>query len=217
MNLAKCCKYSWMSYYPVKNHQKNKHIISLEGSNSSKALYCKEENETYISFRGTYNKANMKSCMNGKPVSTMYGNVHAGFLNHYISIVDDIDSLLEKEDSQDIFFTGHSMGGSIAILSAMDNLDMLKKKGKRVHCRTFGTPCTSDNEFMMYARENLDSILNIELPNDVVPYLSVNPIFVNPSNLVILPSGEKEIVNINMMDLFKNHSCQKYYKGVFGL
>lgn len=213
MNIAKCCKYSWMSYYPVK---KNKHnIISLEGPNSSKALYCKEDNETYISFRGTYNKANMKSCMNAKPISTIYGKVHEGFLTHYMSLRDNIIDLLENDDSKDIFFTGHSMGGAVAIISSIDNLDILKNRGKNIYCCTFGTPCTSDNKFMTYARENLDKILNIELPHDVVPYLSVNPLFTNPSNLVILPGKEKRVGDV--VDIFKNHSCKAYYRGVYFL
>lgn len=211
MNIAKCCKYSWMSYYPVKKHLKH-HIIPIEGANSSRALYCKEGNTTYISFRGTYNNINMKSCMNSKPISTVHGKVHEGFFTHYMSLRDNIIEILDKDESEDICFTGHSMGGSIAIISSIDNLDTLKKRGKNIYCCTFGTPCTSDNLFMTYARENLDNMLNIELPRDIVPYLCLNPIYTNPSNLVILPGKEKKGGNI-----IKNHSCKAYYKGVYFL
>lgn len=214
MNITKCCKYSWMSYYPVQKRIRNQ-IVSIEGKNNSRVLYCKEDNSTYVSFRGTYNKENLRSCMNAEPITTVYGKVHKGFFTIYMSLRNEICSLLEKDDSQNILFTGHSMGGAVAIISSIDNLESLKKRGKNIYCCTFGTPCTSDKDFMTYARENLDNILNIELPYDVVPYLTANPVFTNPSNLVILPGSEKK--NSNMMDIFKNHSCKEYYRGVFML
>jgi hypothetical protein len=210
--ISKCCKYSWMSYNPINNQHrfKGKTIVTLEGKHSSRALYLKEGKETFIAFRGTNNKNNMKACMNSNSITTEYGKIHSGFYSQYISLMHDIQGLLNDDDSHDIYFTGHSMGGSIALISSIANLESLRKMKKKVYCYTFGAPCTTDQNFMDYAGENLDCILSIELPNDIIPYVPLNSELVNPSNLVLLPRKG----NVHFLDVVKNHSCKAYYKGL---
>lgn len=75
-----------------------------------------------------------------------YGSVHSGFALSYASIKSDLQKALKQlirdvanPISSRIYFTGHSLGGSLATIAALDMADTLKKYGY------------NENHIMMYS------------------------------------------------------------------
>lgn len=218
-NLTKCCKYSWMSYFHpnIKKYEyvkSKKELYFLKGDNTaSQALYVKEENCTIIAFRGSYDILTFKDAFSLYPIKTDMGYIHSGFYNQYLSLKDKILDILENDDSSEIFFVGHSMGGSVAIISATFFKDCMNKcknkmKNKKIKCYTYGSPCTGDKEFMDNAQSSIDELLSIELKTDIVPYLPLIPFFKKPNNTLIL---DKDI-SLNVINILSEHSCKEYYE-----
>lgn len=211
-NLTKCCKYSWMSYFHpnIEKYEyvkSKKEIYFLKGDKTaSQALYVKEGNATFIAFRGSSDILTFKDALSLYPIKTDVGYIHSGFYNQYLSLKDKILTILEKDDSSEIFFVGHSMGGSVAIISATFLKEFIKNK--KIKCYTYGSPCTGDKEFIDNAQSSIDELLSIELKTDIVPYLPMIPFFKKPSNTLIL---DKDI-SLNAVNILSEHSCKEYYE-----
>lgn len=216
--VSNSCKYSWMSYYSIQHiNKKHKNIKLLEGNKTvntnSICLYVKEsQSESYIAFRGSSSLYDFKDVLTILPQRETKGIVHKGFHNKYLNIQNTLDNVLFDDTSKHLIFTGHSMGGCVALVSALKTREFLKLKNidKQIYCYMFGSPCVGDKDFLNYAEEHLDGLLGIDLNTDIVPYIPLNPFFRKPDNLIILKESEKQ----NMFQVLKNHSCLSYYKAL---
>lgn len=219
MNISKCCKYSWMSYYPIKPINNKSSIVKLNrksgsekfmnergGTEGTKILYVKEEGSTYIAFRGTKNRNDMRDAVNILPTETEHGSVHSGFYRKYLDVQNELNNLLIEEDSDNIYFTGHSMGGCLALISSVNSFSILPNKN--LYCYMFGSPIIGNKMFIDNAEAVLKSLVSIELESDIVPLIPLNPSFKRPSNVLIMPD------NNNIINIMKNHSCMAYYKSL---
>lgn len=92
-----------------------------------------EEGTLYIAFRGTYSKddAWIDSDFNKLGCDFLGGKcVHRGFLNRYLQLKKDMNALIEEKvrqykdktnkDIKKIVVTGHSLGGALSTLAALD-------------------------------------------------------------------------------------------------
>jgi triacylglycerol lipase len=109
-----------------------------------------------ISFRGT-EPNNLKDWMNNSKISLIpgyEGRVHRGFSQALDDVWDDIVTCLPQfqDQNQPIFITGHSMGGSLATMTAV-RLGEYHQHIKGIY--TFGCPRMGDSKFV----ENYDKIL----------------------------------------------------------
>ncbi len=93
----------------------------------------KEEGTLYIAFRGTYSKddAWIDSDFIKSECDFLGGKfVHRGFLNRYLQLKKDMKNLVEEKiklyknktnkDIKKIVITGHSLGGALSTLAALD-------------------------------------------------------------------------------------------------
>ena len=213
-NLTKCCKYSWMSYFnpSIKKYDfvSSKRSISfLKGDTvSSQAIYIKENNVSYFAFRGSSDLMNMKDALTIIPTKTDIGYIHSGFYNQYLSLKDQVHEILKTDDSHEIYFVGHSMGGCVALITATFMKEAVHDK--KVNCYTYGSPCTGDKVFIDKANSSIDDLLSIELKTDIVPYLPLIPFFKKPDNTLILNKD----MSLSTVNILGEHSCREYYEKI---
>lgn len=125
---------------------------------NSRILVATSNTTVYVVFRGTVFRSlrswqanlstNRKNWMNGK--------VHGGFLgvlNHAKPFFKPI--LAQRSNrTKEIYFTGHSQGGAVSFLAAMDNCRLILTS-RLAKNYTFGQPRAGDRQFCRSAETRL--------------------------------------------------------------
>ena len=151
--------------------------------------------EVTISFRGTFTKEEWEQdftyyqidigddtkwdkkeqfdFLNGKD-SPIQAKVHAGFLQTFNLMKDDILNELKILNPKTVFISGHSLGAALGIICAMQ----LAINGYNVIPYVFASPRVGDINFSKLVEENI-SLFSIKNTCDGVPNLppSVSPNF----------------------------------------
>jgi hypothetical protein len=103
--------------------------------------------------------------------------VHTGFWNAYISIRDEVHTLISINNPENLFVTGHSLGGALATLAALDiieeglvvNVSMVSlgapRVGNREYSRLFSTLMPSNSYYRL--THALDPVVHL-------PYLTLD-------------------------------------------
>ncbi len=159
-------------------------ILPVGNKNTDVQLYIfkkKDSNEATFAFRGTVTSKNVKSDINIKKTALSFqskdgkgtdlpGKTHRGFKEAYDSMRDEIHYLLENTPLKDckINITGHSLGGALANLCA---LDLHQSKYGIEKVVTFGAPRVFDEEGakQYYNSELSDKTLRVVQEGDPVP------------------------------------------------
>ena len=102
------------------------------------------------------------------------GNVHSGFLSQYLAIKDELFSktsaFISKYNPAKILITGHSLGGALASLCAVDFSQSLDSdQSKKIRCVTFGAPKPGDSKFCSVFRKKVPNSHRLVLPYDPIP------------------------------------------------
>jgi len=97
--------------------------------------------------------------------------VHAGFLKSWLSsresIIDSIEGAKTKNPAYTIHITGHSLGGAVGLLAALD----FQARGWRPIVTTFGEPRVGNDAFVDYV-ESMDwTYRRVTHVDDPVPLL----------------------------------------------
>jgi hypothetical protein len=99
--------------------------------------------------------------------------VHNGFLRSYSSIKSRVIKILENEQFDNIIITGHSLGGALSFICALDVKCQEKFKNTLIRCYTFATPRIGNKIFVQMCDNSFRS-LSIRHINDAVPYIPQN-------------------------------------------
>lgn len=98
-----------------------------------------------VAFRGSEKEAgDWWTNLSRSPLTLSAGEVHSGFWNGYQSMKSQIELALDRANARQVWVTGHSLGGALAVCCAYD-LDLSEQPIAGVI--TFGQP--------MVARESL--------------------------------------------------------------
>ncbi|CAG8485343.1 8425_t:CDS:2 [Ambispora gerdemannii] len=120
----------------------------------------KNNREIVITFRGSINYFNYLAVANVALVP--YGTdpsikVHGGFLASFNSLRkqmrDEITNLINVYHSYEIIVTGHSLGGNMAILAALDIKQLLNGTNPRLY--TYGSLRPGNSNFASFVNNNL--------------------------------------------------------------
>lgn len=133
-------------------YKTNKNKVGSSSYNNVKFFAIEDDNNIFITFRGTASEENAKTDFNIKHLQFLdieNSKVHAGFYNIAIHSKKIFRNLIKKNKS--IVVMGHSLGGAVALLLG----GILHNDGYNVKVFTFGSPPVGNQIF-------IDSIKSLE-------------------------------------------------------
>ena len=166
--------------------------------------YIDEKQSPYvvIAFRGTEKKiSDWLTDLKAIPTAVGKGKVHTGFYEAFTNITDaegmtvydKIKQIMQSPAANDdkgkplpLFFTGHSLGGALALLAT----NLLAKDIKGA-CYTFGGPRIADYEFLKGLKTPVYRVVN---SSDIVPRVPPGAITAILLNLIKLLSSLTQLV-----------------------
>ncbi len=112
-------------------------------------LYCNYNNKLFISFPGISTNSDRLNCLNFKLKynEELECYIHGGFTHIFNKLKSEIELIIDvfSNTYDEIIFTGHSLGASIAKYSA---LYFKMYKDINISCITFACPLMGDNTFI---------------------------------------------------------------------
>jgi triacylglycerol lipase len=93
--------------------------------------------------------------------------VHAGFIEAYQSVRDAMYQTAKESPLKQIICTGHSLGGSLATLCALDIRSNLPDK--QVSCYTYGSPKVGNPDFVKVYNQHVPQTFRFVNGPDVIP------------------------------------------------
>ena len=69
-------------------------------------------------------------------------SLHEGFFERFLFLLPNVQHIVSSFETQNVVFVGHSMGGAIAILMALEYRDK-----RKVKCFTLAAPIIGDERF----------------------------------------------------------------------
>jgi len=185
----------------------------------------------FVCFRGTSSNKDKKTDLNIAMKTFLQRNVkvHKGFHKQYMSvekiIKNYIDNLIEKYKQADIICCGHSLGGGISTICAVD-FKYTKFPKIRIHNVTFGSPRVGNKEFAQLYSQIIKPAFSIRITdeNDPITYVPLLYKYHHVDNAYCFCNNsielKKDIIwykrlpyalnNINCCRMFKDHCMVNY-------
>jgi len=139
-------------------------VLNVESTQGFIALHA---DYAVLVFRGTQNNEfDILADLNARLLNTKQkGRVHSGVWMAYLRIESVLKGLLQRVRTKPLYFTGHSLGGAIAVLAAA------KVEAEcPCACYTFGAPPVGDSTFNALVKSKVHRIVNRA---DIVPRILV--------------------------------------------
>lgn len=151
-------------------------------NNKSFCYIFYNKNNIDICFKGTSNINDIYTNLDICPSSSLLFNnsnikIHKGFLHKYLSIKSSMLKIINDNDNDNrkqrkiISFSGHSSGGAIATIAALDF--SINNKKRIVKCYTFGAPIIGNKYFIEELNRNINNSYRIINDFDIIPYLNL--------------------------------------------
>lgn len=197
------------------------------------------DNTIYVSYRGTCDIMDALDNIDLRH-KCIYKNikVHKGFYDQFSSIEEkitqDIKDISAEYPIERIVFTGHSLGTSLATISAPYYGMMFKDKFRIIAHTLAGAPCGNIN-FVNWFSSNVDENVRLEAEGDIVPYIPIHDNFYHvPNGILMKRDGTfvdqyeiKPYSYIKLLSFFfkkegweqinYDHSCENYITKLFAL
>ena len=198
-------------------------VASLQNSldkERSVGYVLQQDDVLWVVYRGTKHASDFAQDMNmtQSPFRKDGVMVHKGFLQIYVRIADFLaETLSRKKDSvKTILLTGHSLGGSLAMLSLYDAV-ALYSKTHRVVSYTFGCPRVGNQAFVDQLRSRPNICYRVANTSDVFPQVPL-PITLN----VVHPThpffynhyGKLFSFTDNRLNYTLNHAIDTYLENI---
>jgi triacylglycerol lipase len=126
-------------------------LVQTFSEAGTQAFLARNRFYAVLAFRGTEPTewADVRADIRAYKKSVSEGRVHAGFLDAYKLVADEIVKNLEdtNHDKWPLYITGHSLGGALATVATQE-LDIIKGIGDQIAaCYTFGSPRVGNKKY----------------------------------------------------------------------
>mmetsp|Transcript_72917 Transcript_72917/g.136196 ORF Transcript_72917/g.136196 Transcript_72917/m.136196 type:complete len:808 (-) Transcript_72917:67-2490(-) len=139
-----------------------------------------------VTFRGTSDWGDVMTDISTTPVDLgPLGKVHSGFWRAYDSVRDALGATLAagccgSAEGWEVLFTGHSLGGALASLAALDT--SLKSRGEplagvKVKAVTYGAPRVGDERFCQVYDVYAHDTWRVFSASDIIPCMPPTSFF----------------------------------------
>jgi hypothetical protein len=142
----------------------------------------------FITFRGTTSIEDWKHNINTKTENVFSDlKVHKGFLDQYMSVRNKIYTAIPNIHSENIFISGHSLGGALAYVCAVDIMSTTNNKNIKVF--TIGSPRPGNNAFAEYFINNVKESKRYKNKGDIITKLPLRSKFKHVQPSISLENG----------------------------
>lgn len=172
-------------------------------STNTQVALVEMQDVLYVAFRGTENKADVKSDVKigMRTVSWLPtdAKAHRGFLKAYESVRDQVtrrirEALDTNRGVKKLVFTGHSLGGALATLAAADWVVHGANVPTDVY--TFGAPQVGDQAFVNAFDAGVGVSVRVVNPHDKVP-ASLAPVYVHVKGYYPVTTVTKDVFPVS--------------------
>lgn len=173
------------------------------------------ENSHIVAFKGSSTWRDIITFADAKMIEFSYRDAHVKLHSGVFRMFESIEPILTKliypdapelGNHQYITFTGHSMGGALAIVAAAYYGNM-SNKNSIITCHTFGTPKVGDREFYNWYKQGVHESINVVNYTDVIPCLPSLQTYTSMDNINIVNDSTHFW---NKIDPFTNHDLDTY-------
>ena len=169
-----------------------------DAETDTRVLIVDTAEDVWIAFAGTASKKNVRTDLSVADAALFPGEkmrVHSGFLNAWMSVRDRV--LLAASASGQVYVVGHSMGGALATLAAIEISGNGQRPG-RVACVTFGAPAVGDELFADAFNSRVGQSVRVVNALDPIPR-SLSSQFAQTRGLLLVSSTS---LNVHSMDAY---------------
>lgn len=155
-----------------------------------------------IAFKGTTTLREALIDINIRQIDLgQFGKIHQGFYEYFTKTHRDrLTELLKITSYNNVVFTGHSLGGALATLSASYFGGLYPEKN--VYCISFGSPRVGNAKFAKTFQKRVFKSYRFANRNDVVTNLP-------PAAFSYKHVKKKYVVNDDLFEM-KAHKLKKY-------
>ena len=156
------------------------------------------DKDLFFVFAGTMTKAQAYVDLQYPLVPTIFGSgvqCHSGFYNSYMSVRSSLKSLARIYKNKNLFITGHSLGGALSTIAALDF-----EQSKPVHY-SFAAPRSGNNLFALDVNDKVEYTYRVNNTSDIIPQLP--PAVFGRNNYT--HAGENINFTLNLDSFAKNH------------
>jgi pimeloyl-ACP methyl ester carboxylesterase len=188
-----------------------------DGSTDIAGYVIKTAQGITVSYRGTDSSSDVKRDLNAAHTRMTFGGnpdkvakVHAGFKEDYLSSKESMEEAMRLASGGEelpISFTGHSLGGAVAQLAALDYAAKSEEHAKRVRgVYTYGAPRVFKHRrhVELYDQTIGHKTLHILVKGDIVPK-------VPPASARFQRTGFCVKINLQSKGLADAHSMEDSY------
>ena len=145
----------------------------------------------FIGFRGTQNTEDLLidlDIMQTHLIKSSNILVHNGFRKQFISLELQISKQINENINfiDTLHFTGHSLGGALATLSAAYYGSICKGTGVKIVCHTIGSPRVGNKAFSKWFSENVDDSIRIRNMKDPVSLIPLSFLYTHVENSICI-------------------------------
>ncbi|WP_347488177.1 lipase family protein [Desulfoscipio sp. XC116] len=179
------------------------------------------EDNAIIAFRGSLSKRDWITDLGVSQTNYQFaphaGKVHTGFNYLYKSCREDVLNTLESMSPHlKIYITGHSLGGALAVLNALDIA--VNTKHKNPVMISFGAPRTGNPDFASVYNHFVKNSIRVVSDRDLTPK--------SPNRVILSPIFNKfwiykhvnhpYIISFEAGGAMANHDIRNYIKQLRG-